>query len=107
MFKLIKINGARTNVPDIITIETDGVAEYRAGCVYFLSEGSLGMEALSEDELKFIPIENVKANSGQKFVRGYMVNADMIFETEIYGDFNTVGIGDKLCGHADEDGHMD
>ena len=44
MFKLVKINGSKTNVPEITTFNIDGTTPYKAGALYFINDGTLSTE---------------------------------------------------------------
>ena len=101
MFNLIKINGARTNVPEPIILDIDGVKPYTAGNLYFIGDDTVSNLPFSAYDLKFIPLETIPANSGKKKICGYFVNENMIFETEIYGDFTSILVGNILAGHTD------
>ena len=50
MFKLIKINGARTNVPEPITFNASSDQTYLAGALYFLSECMTTMSRMVEEQ---------------------------------------------------------
>ena len=102
MFKLIKITGARTNVPEPIIINIDGATPYTAGNLYFLADDTASNVPASDYDLKFIPLESVQRNSGKKKLCGYIVNENMIFETDIYGDFTDIKVGNILTGHIDD-----
>ena len=106
MFKLTKIIGARTNVPEPTYINIDGKTPYNANCYYFFAEGQIATYPVNDDDLKFIPLETVPANSGKTKLLGYFVTSSMIFETEIYGDHNAVKVGDTLMPHFDETKHL-
>ena len=102
MFKLVKIIGARTNVPEPTYVNIDGTSSYLAGCFYYFTEGKIATYALSEDDLKFIPLETVPENSGKKQIFGYFVTENMVFETDIYGDYTAVQEGNTLLARFDE-----
>ena len=106
MFKLVKINGARINVPETMVFNIDGTATFTAGCLYYLTEEGLMNSPLSESDIKFIPIETVVKNSGKKKIHGFIVNDDMIFETDIQGDFNSVTPGLPLVARQDTNGSL-
>ena len=106
MFKLIKINGARTNVPEPILVTAKNNETYIAGAVYYLCEGGISTSPASEVDLKFIPLETVTADSGKKKVCGYIVSEGMVFETDIYNDFNNAKVGNSLMFYADGDGNF-
>ena len=59
MFKLIKIRGSRTNVPETTVFNVDGVTAYDAGAVYFLGEGTLSKTPFGTSDVKFIPLETL------------------------------------------------
>ena len=99
MFKLIKITGARTNVPEPVTLSIDGAASYTAGCLYFLGDNQLSSTPFSSNDLKFIPLESVSENSGKTEIRGYFVTANMVFETDAYNNFNSIKVGNMLAGY--------
>ena len=106
MFKLIKITGSRTNVPEPIILNIDGVTPYTAGNLYFIGDDTLSNTAFSDFDLKFIPLESVGENSGKKKLCGYIVNENMIFETDSYNDFTSIKVGNILTGHLDENGDI-
>ena len=106
MFKLIKIVGARTNVPEPVSLHIDGVEEYFAGSCYFYTEGIVSNYLAKEDDIKFVPLESVPKNSGKTKITGYFVNENMVFETEIYGDHTAVKVGDTLLGYVNDDNNI-
>ena len=107
MFKLVKINGARINVPETFVIDIDGTTPYTAGCLYFIAYGGISNQPYEEGSFKFIPLETIPKNSGIKKLRGFIVNSDMIFETEIAGGTLNVGLGDIIAACKNSDGDMD
>lgn len=107
MFKLIKITGARTNVPEPITLDIDGVIPYTAGNLYYLGDDALSNTPYTEYDMKFIPLETVAPNSGKTKLCGYFVNENMIFEADIYNDFSNIKVGNILSGHIDSNGDID
>ena len=106
MFKLVKINGARTNVPEPIILNTDGNTAYLAGAVYYINENTISTSALSDVDLKFIPLETVAANSGKNTLYGYIVTENMVFEADIYNDYTKAKVGNTLLAYADNDGNL-
>ena len=106
MFKLIKINGARTNVPEPITFNASSDQTYLAGALYFLSEGSVSTSPASDIDLKFIPLETVEAGSGKTTVCGYIVTENMVFETDVYNDQTKAKVGSTLSAYADDNGQL-
>ena len=106
MFKLVKINGARTNVPEPIILNIDGTTPYLAGCVYYLAEGTISTSPSSESDLKFIPLETIAENSEKNKLSGYIVNENMIFETDIYNNFNNAKVGNALAIYSDDAGNL-
>ncbi len=103
MFKLIKIIGARTNVPEPTYVHIDGKNQYTAGSFYFFSQGKVENYPTNEDDLKFIPLESVPENSGKTKLLGYFVTEGMIFETDIYKDYTAVNVGDTIIAHLDSE----
>ena len=106
MFKLIQIKGARTNVPEPTFYDIDGKTAYLAGAMYFIGEGKISNEPASDIDLRFIPLETVKANSGKTKICGYIVTENMVFETDIYNDLASAKIGNVLLGYTDSDGNI-
>lgn len=96
MFKLVKINGSKTNVPEITTFKIDGSASYKAGAIYFINNGTLSTEQAFSYDIKFIPIETIPENSGKTIIHGFIVNSDMVFETEICSLSDSVQVGDLI-----------
>ena len=106
MFKLVQIKGARTNVPEPTILNIDGSTPYLAGAVYYIGEGLVSTMPTSEDNLKFIPLETVKANSGKTKLCGYIVTEGMVFETDIYNDQTKAKVGNTLMAYTDNDGNI-
>ncbi len=102
MFKLIKILGGRTNVPEIISLRAEEYTEYRANCVYYLAEGIVNTTCYSGSDPIFIPIENIAADDHKPYVRGYFVSEEMIFETNMAGELGEVGVGSFVAPNIDE-----
>lgn len=105
MFKLIKIINGRTNVPEPVKMKTNGQTDYLAGCVYYLAEGDVHSAQTNEDDLMFIPLENVYKSEERKSVIGYIVTDGMVFETDIKNDYSFMGAGDTICIFTDSSGH--
>lgn len=106
MFKLVKITGARTNVPEPTILTIDGNSTFLAGAIYYVNEDTVSTSPASEVDLKFIPLETVKAGSGKKKICGYIVTANMVFETDLYNDLTKAKVGNTLLAYADDDGHL-
>ncbi|MBE6644630.1 MAG: hypothetical protein E7612_04530 [Ruminococcaceae bacterium] len=106
MFKLIKITGARTNVPETVSAKIDGTTAYSAGCVYYLGDGQLSKSPLTSYDLKFIALESVAENSGKTKISGYLVTDNMVFETDVYNDVNSIKVGNMLAGYLNTDGDV-
>ena len=106
MFKLVKIIGARTNVPEPTYVNIDPEREYLAGCFYYFTEGKITTYPVSQDDLKFIPLETLPANSEKTKIFGYFVTENMVFETDILGDYTAVKIGNTLLAHYDENDNI-
>jgi hypothetical protein len=103
MFKLVKIRGARTSIPEIVSYNIDQFSSYEAGAFYYISNDTVSTDFTYEHDLKFIPIETIPKNSGRTTVRGFIVTPEMVFETKICNYQGDVGLGDLLstCDHAD------
>lgn len=106
MFKLVKINGARTNVPEPTTFAVKTTENYLAGCIYYVNNDCVSVSPSSDVDLKFIPLETVKIGSGKKRICGYIVNEDMVFETNIYNDHTNAKVGNALLAYADDNGQL-
>jgi hypothetical protein len=107
MFKLVKILGSRTNVPDICEIPIDGVAKCMKDCPYYLVDGALTAIATNTKErLVFIPIEDIPANSGRKKVKGYYVTPDMIFEAQYSEDPALSCLGETASYFTDNEANI-
>ena len=107
MFKLIKIVGARTNVPEPVYLECDGVTPYKKGAAYYVFSGMIATipsENENTPDIKFIPLETLERNSGKKKVCGFFVNENMIFEADLNGDASDISVGDCLCFYPDTEG---
>ena len=96
MFKLVKINGSKSNVPEITTFNIDGTTPYKAGALYFINDGTLSTEQAFTHDIKFIPIESIPENSGKTIIRGYIVNADMVFEAGVCSLSDSIQVGDLI-----------
>ena len=101
MFNLIKITNGRSNVPEPARLKTTGEISYVAGCVYYLAVNDVLNAPETEDDLLFIPLENVDVSEGKKTVLGYIVTEGMVFETEIKNDYTLMGVGDTVCFYTD------
>lgn len=93
MFKLIKIMGAGSNVPEPIKFPVDGVRSYEKGRVFFLSDGqpttSVGVDKTNR---RVVLLESIPANSGRDFIWGYLVTDNMVFEADLcYPEYYPVG----------------
>lgn len=104
MFKLIKITNGRTNVPEPVKMKISGQIDYLAGCVYYLAENDIHQSPVTEDDLMFIPLENIYMNGGKTHITGYIVTEGMVFETDIKNDYTLVGVGDTICLFVDSAG---
>ncbi len=104
MFKLIKITNGRTNVPEPVKTKTSGQIDYVAGCIYYLAQNDVNPTPATEDDLMFIPLENVYKSERKKYITGYIVTEGMVFETEIKNDHTLVGVGDTICLFTDSSG---
>lgn len=107
MFKLIKIKDGRINVPETEVLETDGVSEYRAGCVYFVGAAGVSNSKSSDFDPIFIPLETIPKNSGIKKLHGYFANSSMVFETKIYEGTSSLMVGTVICYHMNDNGDID
>lgn len=105
MFKLIKITNGRSNVPEPVRLKTSGAISYAAGCVYYLAQNDVHSAQATEDDLMFIPLENVDKSEGKKTVLGYIVTEGMVFETDIENDYSLMGVGDTICLYTDSLGN--
>ena len=105
MFKLIKIRGSRTNVPETEIVPI-GSSSYVAGTLCYIADSIVSTSPLSENDVKFIPLESVNEESGRKTIRGYIVNEDMVFETEIYGNHESVSVGMRICTQTDDNDNI-
>ena len=105
MFKLVKITGARINVPELAVVDIDGTSPYFFGCCYYFTQGTVLSYPTNEDDLKFIALEEIPQNSGKKTLLGYFVTENMVFETEIYNDHTKVKVGDSLLLYSNTLGH--
>lgn len=104
MFKLIKITNGRSNVPEPVRLKTSGIISYTAGCVYYLAQNDVHSAQATEDDLMFIPLEDVDKSEGKKTVLGYIVTDGMVFETDIKNDYSLMGVGDTICLYTDSNG---
>ena len=104
MFKLIKIINGRGNVPEPQYLKCDGKVPYYKGCLYFVSAGEAGSTAISETDMKFISLETIPENSGKTEVCGFIVNENMVFETDCYNDSDEIAEGDIVMIYQDDKG---
>ncbi len=93
MFKLIKINGSKNNVPELVKVPIDTTVKYTKGCLYYMWEGKLICPDLITRVLPFIPVETVEAGSGRTDILGYFVTHNMVFEAPIEGDLELPFVG--------------
>ncbi len=105
MFKLIKITNGRSNVPEPVRLKMSGAISYAVGCVYYLAQNDVHSAQATEDDLLFIPLENVDKSEGKKTVLGYIVTDRMVFETDIKNDYSLMGVGDTICLYSDSHGN--
>ena len=106
MLKLIKIQGARTNVPEITVVNIDETKEYLAKSLYFVNNGIVSQEPSSIYDIKFIPIETIRKNSGKTTIRGYIVTSEMIFESDGYVVLDEIPVGRTISYRYDIEGHI-
>lgn len=104
MFKLIKMIGTRTNVPEMTKVKIDPEISYREGCVYYIVYGKLATSYNETSDLLFIPIESIPAGSDKTHITGFIVTDDMVFETTIEGDLPVISDGSTICYKEDTDG---
>ena len=104
MFKLIKIIGNGSSVPEITTVAAPSTP-VKKGILYYLSEG---VPSVSRNELctKFIPIETLPQGHKKTKVHGYIVTHDMIFEVDTDGDFSSKYVGDGVTFSVDLNNDM-
>ena len=105
MFKLIKITGGTSNVPEPTYVNVNGITPYVAHCAYHVYSGTVSCassENMELRDLKFIALETLPTNSGKKRLCGYYVTENMIFETDFHGNPSGIGAGDCLSFYVDE-----
>ena len=107
MFKLIKINNGRMNVPEMVNAPMDSTSEFKAHCLYYVSCGTLSTSKSEENDPPFIPIESVPIDSPQAYIRGYFVTEDMVFETTVEGQPVAGLVGTVLEGHYGDSGGIE
>ena len=101
MFKLIKILGAGSNVPEPIKIPIDGVRSYEKGFLFFLVDGQLTTTYSDKSDRRVILLESIPENSGRKFVWGYYVTDNMLFEVDLCNP-GYFPVGTSMCFHEDD-----
>ncbi len=84
MFKLVKIMGANSNVPEPIRLYVDQSNNLMAGCIYYIDNNGI----IAEPENWFAPmvcaIEDVyHSEAGLASGLCYFVTPQMIFETKV------------------------
>ena len=95
MFKLVKILGSNSNVPEIISVPAAGNVHFRPGLAYFFYEDNfLSIEDPSNFDiypktLIFISVEDKLTKQLGDRVRGFFVNENMIFEPTL-GENTTI-----------------
>lgn len=99
MFKLIKIIGNGSSVPEITTVDAPSTPVNK-GILYYLCEG---VPSVIRNELctKFIPIESLPQGHKKTKVHGFIVTHDMIFEVDTDGDFSSKRVGDGVTFSID------
>ncbi len=93
MFKLVKISGAKNNVPEFIRMPISANTKHTAGCLYYIENGVLALPTTYTGLMPFIPVESVGENDGRTDILGYLVTPDMVFEAPIDGDLSLVHVG--------------
>jgi hypothetical protein len=101
--------GAKSNAPEITTAPITVGEEYYKDCVYLFKNGALTKDPNNSESgprsFCFIPIENSNDRPDSKFIRGYLVTGDMLFECTSNNTPSSYSLGEcySFAGGDDED----
>ena len=97
MFKLIKIVGEKSSIPEITTMPIDKNASFYLNTIAFLENGMLRTTRENYESAIYCPIEYVKAGT-KDTIKCFKVTSNMLFETG-YGGVSPdeFKVGDGLC----------
>ena len=101
MFKLIKIMGAGSNVPEPIKFPIDGVRSYNKGYLFSVVDGRLTTLNDNKMNRRFIVLESIPENSGRDFIWGYYVTDNMVFEVDLCNP-EYYPVGTSMMFHEDD-----
>ena len=104
MFKLIKMIGTRTNVPELTKAKIDPEVSYREGCVYYIVSGVLSTSYNDSTDIIFIPVESIPKGSEKTHITGFIATDDMVFETKAEGDTLILSAGSIISYKEEDDG---
>ena len=102
MFKLKSINGARYNAPEIVEVTVTIPNGCNAGELYYFADGALYPHAGTYAANVFVPLSTLATNNKKVKVKGYYINSNMLFETKLYGNAASVGVGSAISAYVDD-----
>ncbi|MBO7304219.1 MAG: hypothetical protein J6V09_03270 [Clostridia bacterium] len=108
MFKLKKIIGAASSVPEIRMWKSDCSSTAKAGCLFFAEDDSISNELVDNfpDKLKVIPISSPPNKDQTIFVAGFAVTKDMVFEADVQEHSGPITVGARVNVIYDDNGDL-
>ena len=108
MFKLKKILGAKSSVPEIRIWENDASSHVKAGCLYFAHDDTVSNELVDDfpDKLKIIAVSTVPTVDASIPIAGFVITKDMVFEAEIKSGSSVILVGTKVNITYDDNGDL-
>ena len=94
MFRLRKIIGSRTNVPEIHTLPADTDSVHKENCVEYLVNGKLNPVNIENKGARYVCLESCQIPSKPN-LPAYKITPDMVFEADFNGDPAAIVLGGK------------
>ncbi len=101
MYQLIKIQNARTNVPEPMRIPLSAAASVERGIPVTIKGGTL---TLHSDKSTTLPTHMTLAESHEACVLCYEITRDMIFETAVSANPSAMAVGNEYLLTSDGKG---
>lgn len=105
MFKLVKVLGSST-APEPIRVGFDGAVPCVAGCIYYLTEGTLACSPQTDYDPLIFAIQSLPKNSEQKSVLCILLTPDMVFEANVDNVTDDVITGEHFLPSFTGNGEM-
>ncbi len=96
MFKLIKMTGSGSNIPEPVKFPVQPYKQILKGGVYYVVNRELSSTPNSDNCPKFIPLQDLPEGHGRNYVWGYYVTDNMIFEADVYDKTSYFFVGDII-----------